>query len=75
MKTYSYSEARQKLASVLDEASSRGGVVIRRKDGRSYVLKPEKKLKSPLDVAGLRTAIRGEEIVRLIRESRKPRRD
>jgi Antitoxin Phd_YefM, type II toxin-antitoxin system len=71
MKTYSYSEARQKLASLLDEASSRGPVCIRRKDGRTFTLKAQKRPRSPLDVPGVRTDLAGDEIVRLIRESRK----
>ena len=33
MNVYTYSEARQKLASVLDTAESTGKVLIRRKDG------------------------------------------
>ena len=33
MKIYTYSEARQNLASVLDEARRKGGVRIRRRDG------------------------------------------
>jgi len=33
MVIYTYSEARQKLASVLDEAESKGKVLIQRKDG------------------------------------------
>ena len=71
MKTYSYSEARQKLASLLDEASSRGPVCIRRKDGRTFIVKAEKRPGSPLDVPGVRADISGEEIVSVIRESRK----
>ncbi|MCY3778605.1 MAG: type II toxin-antitoxin system Phd/YefM family antitoxin [Candidatus Aminicenantes bacterium] len=41
MVIYSYSEARQKLAAVLDEADSTGKVFIRRRDGRTYALVPE----------------------------------
>jgi prevent-host-death family protein len=43
MKEYTYSEARQKLSAVLDEAQ-RGGVVrIRRRDGQAFVLRSEHK--------------------------------
>jgi predicted RNase H-like HicB family nuclease len=62
---------RQKLASLLDEASSRGPVCIRRKDGRTFIVRAQKRPGSPLDVPRLRTGISGEEIVRAIRESRK----
>jgi prevent-host-death family protein len=41
MQVYSYSEARQKLSSVLDKAESTGKVIIRRKDGRTFALIPE----------------------------------
>ena len=41
MLVYTYSEARQKLARVLDEAESQGKVLIRRKDGRTFALVPE----------------------------------
>jgi Antitoxin Phd_YefM, type II toxin-antitoxin system len=71
MKTYSYSEARQKLASLLDEVSSRGPVCIRRKDGRTFTVKAQKRPESPLDVPGVRTDLVGQEIVRFIRDSRK----
>ncbi len=71
MKTYSYSEARQKLASLLDEAWSSGPVCIRRKDGRTFTLKAQKRPASPLDVPGVRTDLAGDEIVRFIRDSRK----
>lgn len=74
MKTYSYSEARQKLASLLDEARARGPVCIRRKDGSTFILRAEKRPGSPLDVPGVRADLAGEEIVHFIRESRKKQR-
>lgn len=42
MQVYTYSEARQKLAHVLEQAESTGKVLIRRKDGRIFVLSPQK---------------------------------
>ena len=47
---YTYSEARQKLAAVLDKAQSSGKVLIRRNDGRTYALTPESLSTSPLAV-------------------------
>ena len=38
MRVYTYSEARQNLASLLDIAQRDGAVRIRRKDGQSFVL-------------------------------------
>lgn len=40
MKTYTYSTARQRLAEVLEEASRKGEVQIRRQDGRVYAVTP-----------------------------------
>ena len=42
MQVYTYSEARQKLAAVLKQAEDTGKVLIRRKDGRTFALIPEK---------------------------------
>ena len=36
MEVYTYSEARQKLAEVLQQAESTGKVLIRRKDGLTF---------------------------------------
>ena len=47
MRVYSYSEARQQLATVLKQAESTGKVIIRRKDGSSFALIPEKVTASP----------------------------
>ena len=70
MKVYTYSEARQKLASVLEQAESTGKVLIRRKDGRTFALVPEKNASSPLDVPSIKASITTQEIVGIIREGR-----
>ena len=70
MQVYSYSEARQKLATVLKQAESTGKVIIRRKDGRTFALIPEKIAASPLDVPSIKAKISTEEIVDFIREGR-----
>ncbi len=69
-KTYTYSEARQNLSSVLDQAEQDGEVRIVRKNGQVYVIRPEKQTKSPLDVPGVKVNITTEEIVRIVREGR-----
>ena len=38
MHVYTYSEARQKLAAVLEQAENTGKVIIRRKDCRAFAL-------------------------------------
>ena len=70
MQIYTYSEARQKLASVLEQAENTGKVLIRRKDGRTFALIPEKNAKSPLDVPSIKAKVSTEEIVNIIREGR-----
>ncbi len=70
MKVYTYSEARQQLASLLDAAQREGAVRIRRKDGRSFIIQPESSTTSPLDVQGVSLGISTPEIVSLVREGR-----
>jgi hypothetical protein len=71
MKEYTYSEARQRLASILDRARREGSVRIRRRDGQKFILQPETQSKSPLDVPGIKTGLKREEIVEIIRSSRR----
>jgi antitoxin Phd len=71
MTEYTFSEARQKLASILDKARRDGAVRIRRRDGQVFVLKPERAQKSPLDVSGINLKIGRMEIVDLIKEGRR----
>jgi antitoxin Phd_YefM of type II toxin-antitoxin system len=70
MKTYTYSEARQRLASLLDQAGREGRVQIRRQDGSTFVLQPVVADRSPLDVPGVRSKLRRGELTSLVREER-----
>ena len=70
MRVYTYSEARQKLAIVLEQAENTGKVLIRRKDGRTFALTPEKIVTSPLDVPTINAKISSKEIVDIIRNGR-----
>jgi antitoxin Phd len=70
MNVYTYSEARQKLASVLDTAELTGKVLIRRKDGSTFALTPEGSPKSPLDVPAIKLDLSTREIVSLVRKER-----
>ncbi len=55
MKSYTYSEARERFASVLEEAEREGAVEIRRRDGTTFRIVPARQSDaSPLDVQGLR---------------------
>ena len=72
MKEFTYSEARQQLAALLDRARRDGAVRIRRRDGQVFVLRPEQSKGSPLDVPGLKLELSRDEIVDLVREGRRP---
>lgn len=67
---YTYSEARRKLASLLDQAISEGEVRIKRRDGQSFVIRSEKKETSPLDVEGVNLGVTTDEILEFIQEGR-----
>ena len=70
MTTYTFSEARQRFASVLEQAQAEGEVLIRRKDGSVFVIKPVSKTESPLDVEGVALGLSMDEIVDIVREVR-----
>ena len=70
MKIYTYSQARQKLADILEE-SKKEEVIIRRRKGDMFSIVPKTPARrSPFDVAGLNKDISREEIVEAIRDSR-----
>lgn len=70
MNVYTFSEARQKLATVLDEAQRKGGVRIKRRDGSEFEISPVHSQTSPLDVEGVDLGLSAEEIVSAVREVR-----
>ena len=53
MKVYTYSDARQRLATLLEQSRREGQVRIRRRDGQIFVVLPVAGIDSPLDVPGL----------------------
>lgn len=73
MRVYTYSEARKKLASILNEARREGEVRIKRRSGEEYSLRPVRRSGSPLDVGEpvqTKAEISREDIVRAVREGR-----
>jgi len=70
MRVYTYSEARQNLADLLDQAGDEGEVRIRRRDGSEYVIRPRQREGSPLNVPAVSTGVSAEEIVTAVREGR-----
>lgn len=73
MNSYTFSEARQNFATVLEQVSRDGVVRIFRRDGQSFLITPEVKNGSPLDVVGvqLNQPITTQEILDSIQEGRK----
>ena len=71
MKAYTYSEAREKFAAVLEEAERSGAVEIRRRDGAVFRLQPAAKADaSPLDVQGVQVDFNSAAWVDVIRSGR-----
>jgi hypothetical protein len=70
MKTYTYSQARERLADILEE-SKKEEIVIRRRKGDIFSIVPKAPVRrSPFDVSGLHKSIPRKEIIKAIRESR-----
>lgn len=71
MKSYTYSEAREKFASVLAEAERHGAVEIRRRDGTVFRIVPAPRSQhSPLDIQGVKVDISSTDWVAAVREGR-----
>jgi hypothetical protein len=71
MTVITYSNARQNFASLLNLASKSGEVLIKRRDGTVFSLKLSDRKRSPLDIKGISTKITTDEIMDIIRESRR----
>lgn len=65
-----YLETQENLSALLERAREEGEVRIRRTDGQVFVLKPEKKERSALDVVGIDLGVSTKEIVEFVREGR-----
>ena len=73
MKSYTFSEARQNFAAILEQARRDGAVRIQRRDGQSFVLTPEPQKTSPLDIPGITpsTPITRKDILQSLQEGRR----
>ena len=71
MKTYTFTEARENLASLLDRAAREGEVRIKRRDGRVFVIRLHKRTDSPLNVKGLNLKLTRKQILESIAEGRR----
>jgi PHD/YefM family antitoxin component YafN of YafNO toxin-antitoxin module len=71
MKEYTYIEARQQLATVLDEVVQYGEVRIVRRNGTTFTIRLDEREESPLDIEPIEVNdIRLDDIMSAIRESR-----
>ena len=73
MEVYTYSQARLKLASVLDEAEAKGKVLIRRRDGRTFALVPARMSASPLDIPSIKARVTTQDLISIVRKGRERR--
>ena len=71
MRTFTFSEARQRFASVLEKAKIEGKVLIKRKDGTLFEIHPVPKMDSPLNIEGVNLDLSANEIVNIVREIRR----
>jgi len=69
MKVYTYSEARQRLASILNIARTEE-VIIKRRGGETFSIIFRKSKKSPFDVSGIQTKATTNDILDAVKESR-----
>lgn len=71
MKVFTYSEARQKLATLLEQARTEE-VIITRKDGSRFQVVPVSLpvQGSPFDIEGVDSNVTTEEILQVLREGR-----
>ncbi len=70
MREYSFTEARQRFASILDQAKKEGVVRIKKKNGEVFYIRPAISTKSPLDIEGVDLNVTTDEIIDIIRSGR-----
>ena len=70
MKVYTYSEARQRFAEVLNIARKEK-VIIKRRGGETFTIVFKKTPQSPFDIAGVKTKATTKYILEAIKDSRK----
>ena len=69
MKVYTYSEARKRLAEVLNIARNEE-VIIKRRGGEKFSIIFRKSIESPFDVPGINTKATTKDILDAVKESR-----
>ena len=59
MTVFTFSEARQKFAAILERARREGAVRVKRRDGQVFIIQPDRSRHSPLDVPGIDMVVWG----------------
>jgi hypothetical protein len=67
MTVYSTADMGEDRDALLEEARQEGQTLIKREDGRIFVVRPEPQDLSPLDVSGVDLGLSRSDIVRFIR--------
>ena len=75
MTVYTFFEARQNFASVIEQAKAQGEVLIKRKDGSMFTIRPVPQMESSLDIEGIDLGLSADEIVGDVREIRERQQD
>ncbi|MGR3273517.1 type II toxin-antitoxin system prevent-host-death family antitoxin [Acaryochloris marina NIES-2412] len=65
MKVYTYSEARQNLSELLNQAQTEE-VIIKRRDGAVFSVKTKKPKRSPFDVEGIESNVSKKQILAVV---------
>ena len=68
---YTYSKARQNFAALIERAAQESEVRVKRRDGRMFVILPERQDQSPLAVEGITLALTREEVINFVHEGRR----
>jgi GGDEF domain-containing protein len=69
MKVYSYSEARQRFAEILNMAREED-VIIKRRGGEAFTIAFKKVSQSPFSITGIKTKATTKDILQAIKDSR-----
>ena len=71
MTVFTYSQAKQNFAAVLNRALREGKVLVKKKDGSIFAIQPQKATESPLNIKGIRASVSSRDLVQAVRESRR----
>ncbi len=70
MNIYILSQAKQNLAKLMDQARMDGAVMIKKRDGQTFILRPVKEEGSPFDIVGVDLNLCMDDLNEAVRASR-----